>query len=100
SSRGCTLKCAFCTESSFWRKFRYREPAAVVDEMVAQRNCYGTDIVYFCDSLLNSTEDWLNELCDRILHTKIPFLIDFAYMQARFLSPETIQKMARAGFRR
>lgn len=100
SSRGCTLKCAFCTESSFWRRFRHRSPEAVVAEMVLQSQRWGSDIFYFCDSLLNSTEEWLQELCERMIAAPVEVRVDFAYLQARFLSQSTLESMARAGFRR
>lgn len=99
SSRGCTLRCAFCSESAFWRRFRRRAPEDVADEILHQMKRYKTNIFFFCDSLLNSTEEWLNELCDILLYTGKQVIFDFAYLQGRFLSTKTIRKMARVGFR-
>lgn len=57
-TRGCVAKCVFCTETNFW-KYRGRMSRTVLDEIKHQFNTYGSDYVWFIDSLLNGN---INEL--------------------------------------
>lgn len=57
-SRGCVAKCAFCAETHFW-KYRSRESLRILDEVEQQYKTYGTDVVWFIDSLVNGN---INEL--------------------------------------
>lgn len=57
-SRGCVAKCAFCAETLFW-KYRSRQAPRILDEIEQQYNTYGTNIVWFIDSLVNGNVDEL-----------------------------------------
>lgn len=51
-SRGCVAKCSFCKETWFW-KYRDRTTKSVLDEIEHQYKTYGTNFVWFIDSLTN-----------------------------------------------
>jgi len=99
TSRGCTLRCAFCSEAGMWKGFRRRDPAVIVAELEELEARWGIRNFFFNDSLLNSSEAWLAELCDALSASPVDFELDFAYLQARNLSTPTIQKLAEAGFK-
>lgn len=51
-SRGCVAKCSFCKETWFW-KYRDRNTKSVLDEIEHQYKTYGTNFIWFIDSLTN-----------------------------------------------
>ncbi len=57
-TRGCVAKCVFCSETNYW-KYRGRQSLSVLDEIKYLHETYGTDLVWFVDSLVNGN---LNEL--------------------------------------
>ena len=66
-SRGCVCRCDFCLQAEIWRTFRWRDPADVVDEMVANRDRYGLVRYHFNDLLINGSVRQLEGLCDRLI---------------------------------
>ena len=48
-SRGCTLRCTYCGQWSFWRRWRHRSPENLADELETLVNKYGVRIVWLAD---------------------------------------------------
>lgn len=99
-SRGCVQKCAFCAERKIWHRFRTRTPEAIVEQLTQYQQKYGIALFYSCDSLVNFTERWLEELCDRILEAGLECAFSFAFAIGKRLPARLSEKMARAGFTR
>jgi hypothetical protein len=57
-------------------------------------------LFYSCDSLVNFSERWLEELCDRILDSGLECVFSFAFATGKRLPARLSEKMARAGFTR
>lgn len=51
-SRGCVAKCTFCGETHFW-KYRNRRSESLLNEIENLQKNYGTDTIWFLDSLVN-----------------------------------------------
>lgn len=51
SSRGCPYKCAFCSSSLHWKRFRFFSPEYVAREIEWLRERYNPETLYFFDDL-------------------------------------------------
>lgn len=65
-SRGCTAKCVFCSETHFW-KYRGRQSLGVLQEILTLNEKYGTDFVWFLDSLVNGNVNELRAFCKGLI---------------------------------
>lgn len=99
-SRGCVQKCAFCAERNIWQRFRTKTPEAIVEELRRYQSVYGISLFYSCDSLVNFTARWLEELCDRILEAGLKCGFSFAFAIGKRLPAHLSEKMVQAGFTR
>lgn len=94
--RGCVYNCAFCTERSFWKRFRTRSAENIFQEVEVRSNTVGSSF-YFASDLINANIPILERLCDLIIQSRLP--IAWA-AQAAFrteMSKELLSKMRRAG---
>ncbi|MEM9557451.1 MAG: radical SAM protein [Acidobacteriota bacterium] len=66
-SRGCTDRCAFCSEWVFWERFRSARPDEVLEQMKELKERYDADGFFFSDSLLNGVPYRLTALAEGIL---------------------------------
>ncbi len=48
-SRGCTLKCSYCGQWSFWKKYRHHSPEFIAEQMEQLVNHYGVRFIWFAD---------------------------------------------------
>lgn len=69
-SRGCVAKCTFCGETHFW-KYRNRQAELVVNQIEFLNRTYGTNIVWFLDSLVNGNLKELRKFSRGIIDKKI-----------------------------
>ncbi|HWR26321.1 MAG TPA: radical SAM protein [candidate division Zixibacteria bacterium] len=100
-SRGCIMQCAFCSEWRIWGKgARERPMDEVMFEHISQSKRYGIRNFFLCDSLLNTSPQRVDDFCDRLLQLEEPVLFHYAYLKPIGLNKESLEKLARAGFRR
>ncbi len=63
-SRGCPFQCSFCAvHQTMSRTWRTRSPARVVDDIVALKERWGIEGVWFKDSIFNLNRKWTAEFC-------------------------------------
>lgn len=97
ASRGCVLRCTFCSEHARWSKYRYRSAENVMQELQTQRQRYGANRFIFMDSLINGNHPQLVHL------TRLMIADGGGYKwggQARLdkrLDEAVLDNMARAG---
>ncbi len=48
-SRGCPYPCTYCGQSLFWKKWRYRNPQKLADEIEMLHKVYGVEVINFAD---------------------------------------------------
>lgn len=66
-SRGCTDKCTFCSEWTFWEKFRADQVEHVLDQVQELQTRFRADGIAFTDSLLNGVPDRLCQFAEGLL---------------------------------
>jgi radical SAM superfamily enzyme YgiQ (UPF0313 family) len=95
-SRGCTLKCDYCPYIAGGVGVRFREPAAVVDEMRQGIRNFGFRSFKFRDPLFGLDRRRTLELADRIgrLERPVQFSIE---SRIDLLQPDTLRALARVG---
>lgn len=99
TTRGCVMRCTFCSETNYWERFRQREPARVVAEIAELKRRWGVRQFLFGDSLLNGRRDWLEAFADLCLAEELDVEFVFAYFRPTQLPRPLLEKLARAGFR-
>jgi len=63
ASRGCPFNCSFCSETVLWGKYRKKDAAKTVAEMIHLSTTYNSQLFLLTDSLMNPTiTDLSNEL--------------------------------------
>jgi radical SAM superfamily enzyme YgiQ (UPF0313 family) len=68
ASRGCVYWCEFCTTVRMHgRKYRFRSPKNVVDELENLHKTYGISKFTFCDDAFTVDQTRTEELCSEIL---------------------------------
>ena len=98
SNRGCTFRCHFCSEYKlFGKKFKRRTPERVIEDMRILRKKHNINAFYFCDSLLNASQNdqWLEEFVDLLPKNEDKF-----YWYGRFraeLTRDLINRMKDTG---
>ncbi|MBU4374522.1 MAG: B12-binding domain-containing radical SAM protein [Nanoarchaeota archaeon] len=98
SSRGCVARCAFCDETIYWSKYRWREPEKVVEEIEFQHKRYRAKDFRFHDSLINGSPKNLEKICDSLIEKDL----DISWggnARVERLPEHLTSKMAEAGCR-
>jgi radical SAM superfamily enzyme YgiQ (UPF0313 family) len=53
TSRSCPFQCTFCSETTFWGKYRRKGAKQIVEELHSLYKSHGCQLFLMCDSLLN-----------------------------------------------
>jgi len=105
-SRGCVRRCSFCDIGAFWKKFRFRSGENIAQELIRNKEKYGSNIQFFSDSLINGSMKAFREFCEVMAdyHDKNPKPSQRVYWGGQFIirserqSPaQDYELMARAG---
>lgn len=96
-TRGCPLKCAFCSETVYWERFRKRSPARIADEIQGHVARTGARSFAFTDSLLNGHGPWLEELCGEIARRDLDIRWCTEMRPVENLTPELCRLLRDAG---
>ncbi len=101
TSRGCSYRCAYCAESAFWRGKRRHPVPAIVDEMETLERRFGNPVVGFMESMVDTRDGQLIELCEEIERRGLALPPRFyAHVRADRLDARGVDAMRRAGIRR
>lgn len=71
TSRGCINRCAYCSETQYWTRYRQRTVESVINEIKYDVMNYHSKIFFFCDSLINGDVNWLKELCNQLIESEL-----------------------------
>jgi radical SAM superfamily enzyme YgiQ (UPF0313 family) len=94
--RGCVNNCAFCTERSFWKKFRTRSAESVFQELKERHSTVGSSF-YFASDLVNANIPVLHKLCDLIIEDDMSIAWAAQATFRKEMDEELLAKMHRAG---
>ena len=99
TSRGCPVRCTFCSTSSYWgQRVRTYSPSRVVDEMEMLLSKYKVEKILFHDDTFNIGIERVKKICREIINRNIH--IDWACScRVTPVSEEMIACMVEAGCR-
>lgn len=97
ASRGCPYSCNFCSRPIFGRAYRARSVEGVVGELLAIKEAYGPDRVWFTDDILAIDRAWLLRLCRAIQDAGLGMEFH-ALCRADLMDAEVLSAMRAAGF--
>lgn len=98
TSRGCPFGCHFCSNhiAPFGRRYTYRGPANVVDELDEVVNRYGYDRVWVADDVFSINRKRTLALCQEITRRRIRFNWS-CLTRADLVDDEVLTAMKQAG---
>ncbi len=64
--RGCPYSCRWCSRAVYGGSYRRRSPRLVVDELVAIRERYNPDTIWFVDDVFTISHRWLEEFAAEV----------------------------------
>jgi hypothetical protein len=98
TSRWCPYRCAYCYESIVPKNYRLRRLDAVMSEIEVQHERYGTPRLFFCDSTLNVSPEWLRALAARMAQLSWKPQVVFAHCEPTRLPADLLAALRTVGF--
>ncbi len=97
TSRGCPYHCVYC-HSIFGKKFRFRTPESVIDEIKYLVNVHNVDEIMIYDDIFNLDRKRVKTICNLIISNNIKIKISFPNaIRGDLLDEEVIELLKRAG---
>jgi radical SAM superfamily enzyme YgiQ (UPF0313 family) len=96
TQRGCALRCCYCTYPLIEGKRHRRRPPEAVAAELEQLQRAGARHVFVVDSIFNSTQHHVTEVCEAILRRNVKMSWG-CFLRPQGLTPELMGLMARAG---
>lgn len=97
TSRGCAMRCIFCTDTYFWGPYRHRRAEGVIEEIIERQRTYGNRSFSFNDSLINGSHRNLMELCDSLANKRLEISWGGNCRVDKRLDLSSLKKLKRAG---
>lgn len=70
-SRGCTLRCIYCGQWSFWRRWRHRSPQAFVDELEKLVRQYQVGFVWLADENFAADREIAKQVLQELINRQL-----------------------------
>lgn len=99
STRGCVNRCAYCSESAYWARFRQRRPDKVVEQLERLKSRLGETRFLFSESAFNGNPGWLRSFCDTAGSLDFKPVFSSLLIGDRRVDESLAQAMYNAGFR-
>lgn len=97
-SRGCPMRCHFCSEWQFWKSYRSMSGKRIFEEITYQMKRFpGVNYFYFIGSLLNGNIKELINFCDLVISSGIKIKWSGQAIIRSQMDSELLNKMAKAG---
>jgi len=102
TSRGCILRCSYCSEGANFLKYRFRTPESLLEEVERHaqmlRNSSGQrPHINFSDSLINGRPEALERFCNLIVARQIDFSWGGMALLRKEMTYELLALMRKAG---
>lgn len=98
-SRGCIYSCSFCSETVFWRRYRFRSGENLFGEFKYQSENLGIKSFYIVDSLINGNIRELEKMCDLLIESGVEAYWGGKASIRMQMTSELLKKMYKAGCR-
>lgn len=98
TSRGCIYHCSFCTETSFWKKYRKKNVKKMVDDLVLAAKKNNRKLWVLTDCLINPV---VTDLARQMIHRQLNIYWDvYIRVDKHMCDPEHTLLWRRGGFYR
>ena len=99
SSRGCPYHCTWCSKQVYGDTFRRRSVENVVDEVLALREAFDPDQLWFVDDMFTINRGWVKHFCHEMISRSAvtPF---YLIGRPERLDEETLEQLTAAGLYR
>lgn len=100
-SRGCRNRCAYCSETAYWKTHRLLAPGRVIEEIKRRPadEADGKRYVLFGDSAINGSREWMDEFVTAMAADPAPPVMCGYMIATPELDAEMGRAIRRAGFR-
>lgn len=99
-SRGCINRCAFCSEGTNFKKYRFRTAENIINEikgLLKYKIAEGPLHINFNDSLINGNIKELEKLCDMLIEENINVIWGGMALIRKEMTLDFLKKMKKAG---
>jgi len=97
TKRGCALKCVYCIYGFLnGKKYRFRNPKMIVDEIESIKNEHGVDTFTFVDSVFNIPVGHAEAICHEIIRRGLKLKWS-AWFSGGELTEEFVELIVKAG---
>lgn len=97
-SRGCIIRCHFCSEWQFWKVYRTMSGKRIFEEIAYQMKRFpGVNYFYFIGSLLNGNVRELSQFCDLLISSGLKIKWSGQAIIRPEMTKELMEKMAKSG---
>lgn len=99
ASRGCPMKCTFCSRAVFGNTVRFKSPERVVEEIEWLHRNWGIREIYLHDDTFNLKREWTTEIFELIIRKRLDKLSYKAPFRAdeKLVDRELLRLAKRAG---
>jgi anaerobic magnesium-protoporphyrin IX monomethyl ester cyclase len=102
TSRGCILRCAYCSEGANFLRYRYRSPESLLQEIerhvdILRKESKIRPHINFSDSLINGKPEALERFCHLILEHGIDFIWGGMALLRKEMTYDLLALMRKAG---
>ena len=94
-SRGCTNKCTFCSEWTFWERFRPGDADQTLHGVAELQRRYGAEYIEFTDSLVNGHQGRLRTFVEGMIRKRIS--VSWGGFMRADVDEELARSMKRSG---
>ena len=96
TSRGCPGKCIYCSNEVMGRRYRFRQPSMVIEEIKFLKDKYGIKRFTFVDDTFTANKERIVATCHLILKEKLDIQWS-CYSRVNFVDPNLLSLMKEAG---
>jgi hypothetical protein len=99
STRGCVNRCAYCSETAYWARFRQRKVDTLIEQIRGLHERFGETHFLFSESAFNGNPGWVKKFCEKA--NSLPFQPVFSSLLIadRSIDEALASMMYQAGFR-
>ncbi len=99
STRGCVNRCAYCSETAYWTRYRQRKVESVIGQIKDLNGRFGENHFLFNESAFNGNPGWVEKFCEKAASLDFKPSFSSLLIADRSTDAKLAALMYRAGFR-